>query len=152
MRRVFFLASLFAGLAIAQTALAAHHGPDGLFRRKTPEQAITAISDACKDRGFFVRNQSPVEVICQAQDLPRGEVVFRAKGPISDPHDGAQMFHTFNAESAPDGALVHESTVLVMKTGSTLHEIAPMLLGAKIVNDRVKELYGALGVESVLAK
>lgn len=138
-----------AALSLAPiTAHAEHQGPLALFPGRAPEQAIDQIEAACGERGFLAKRQSPTDLICQAGDFVRTKGVFRSDKPAMDPRDAAgQFYHRFVAEADDRGAVVKlRSTIVIALPGSRgLAVVDPKLLGARNINQRVREMYLSLG-------
>lgn len=147
------LAIIVIGIAlvVASPALAEHVGPKAIAKGQSPKAAIDKIETACTARGFAVQRTSDVDVICQAGGLVTNKIEFRSAKPAQDPHDAPQEYHRFVARAERDDALVSERSTLVtllMPTHNTkLTEVAPRLVAAKVINDRISELYAAIGFQ-----
>ena len=139
------ITALLLAIAAPGLALAEHHGPIGLFLGKTAAEAADQIQAACTDRGFAATRLGPGDVYCQAEDLDRSVVAFKAKGPSDDPHSRPQIYHRFAASEGTGGAVVHERSEVVVRAGPNLIHVEPRFIEAKIINDRVLELYRSLG-------
>jgi opacity protein-like surface antigen len=145
MKRVLLTLALAAALA-TPAAAGEHVGPKAIFAGKTPQEAAATIAQTCADRGFAVRQISDTDVVCQGGDMWRSVVQFRADPP-ANPADKPQIYHRFVASSVEGGALVKERSVVVWSLRGNVQEVTPRLVMARVINERVAELYRAIGAE-----